>query len=187
MANPVFEMTGEENFGAYRFHYPGYSESMNIDSVRGIIDTWDNNFSTGVVHFRGISTSASLVVKTYFGWEGTTNAGGTLGQFAHTGLTDEPELLALAEKLQQDLTGVYEEDDNIAATVALIAGNALSNLMKGQATSSVIKDVANSALGVVKEDPSIIGTAIKGIGTIGARLVNSIKDRRARRRARKGQ
>lgn len=184
MANPVFEMTGEENFGAFRFHYPSYDLVNNADSLRGIIDTWENNFTTAVCHFQGISTSASLVVKTYMGWEGTTNAGGTLGQFAHTGLDDEPELLHLAEKLQEDLTGVYEENDNMAATVALIAGNALSNLMKGEATTSVIKGVANSALGAVAENPSIIGSAIKGIGNIGARLVNSIKNRRRRRRLR---
>nr|2QQP_A Chain A, Large Capsid protein [Providence virus]2QQP_C Chain C, Large Capsid protein [Providence virus]2QQP_E Chain E, Large Capsid protein [Providence virus]2QQP_G Chain G, Large Capsid protein [Providence virus] len=112
MNNPVFEMTGEENFGGFQFHYPGYDPENNALGLRGIVDTFENNFSSAVVHFWGISQSATIVCKTYDGWEGTTNAGSTVGQFAHTGAEEEDEVVQLANRLQMELTGVYQADDN---------------------------------------------------------------------------
>lgn len=178
----AFEMTGETNFGNFRFHYPGYPELFNLDGDRGIIDTWENNFSTAVVHFRGISKAATIVTKTYDGWEGTTSTSSELGQFAHTGLEEEDEILQLARRLQNELTGVYQEQDNFAALVACLASKALSGIARGLVTNSTIKAAAESAVGAVTANPQIATDALGVVGTIGARLVSAIKQRRARKR-----
>ncbi len=182
MNNPVFEMTGEGNFGAFKFHYPSYDKELNADGPRGIVDTWENNFSTGVVHFRGISKSATIVTKTYDGWEGVTNTMGELGQFAHTGAAEEDELLQLASRLQNELTGVYQADDNFAAMVSLLASKAIGLLSRGMVTNSAIKNAAETALGFVKANPEAVTETLGAVGQIGARLVSAIKRRRANRR-----
>lgn len=187
MNNPVFEMTGEENFGGFQFHYPGYNSDDNALGLRGIVDTFENNFSSAVVHFWGISQSATIVCKTYDGWEGTTNAGSTVGQFAHTGAEEEDEVVQLANRLQMELTGVYQADDNFAGTVSAIASIGLGLLGKSSATPSVIKGIAQKAIGAVQANPGILEGTVKAIGSVGARLVGNIKARRARRRARRAK
>lgn len=186
MSNPVFEMTGEENYGFLEFHYPGY-EASDVFGPRGIRDTFEKNFTSAVVHFWGLSKSASIVAKTYDGWEGTTNSGTVVGQFAHSGATEEVEVVELANALQIELTGVYPADDNFAALVSTLASSALSGLLKSSATPAVVKTLAHKALGVVTENPSVVENTVSAIGTIGARIVKSIKARRARRRARLGR
>lgn len=187
MNNPVFEMTGEENFGFFQFHYPSYAAD-DVFGQRGIQDTFENNFSSAVVHFWGISKSASIVAKTYDGWEGTTSTSSTVGQFAHTGAQEETEIIQLAGDLQAELTGVYPADDNFAALVSTLAGKALGAVMKSSATPSIIKSVAQQAVGIVQANPEAVETAVStGInvaGGIATRLVQAIKARRARRRAR---
>nr|AMQ67164.1 capsid protein precursor [Providence virus] len=187
MNNPVFEMTGEENFGGFQFHYPGYNPDNNALGLRGIIDTFENNFSCAVVHFWGISQSATIICKTYDGWEGTTNAGSTVGQFAHTGAEEEDEVVQLANRLQMELTGVYQADDNFAGTVSALASIGLGLLGKSSATPSVIKGIAQQAIGAVQANPGVLEGTVKAIGSVGARLVGSIKARRARRRARRAK
>lgn len=184
MNNPVFEMTGEENFGNIKFHYPGYPPVLNADGNRGIVDTWENNFSTAVVLFRGISKSATIVTKTYDGWEGTTSTAGELGQFAHTGAEEECEIMDLAGRLQTELTGVYQADDNFAALVSALASQAISSLARGVVTNSTIKKAAETAVGVVTNNPEIATDALGLVGTIGSRLAGAIKRRRERRRTR---
>lgn len=183
MSNPVFEMTGEEAYGFFEFHYPGY-DADDVTGARGIRDTFERNFTSAVVHFWGISKSASIVAKTYDGWEGTTNSGTVVGQFAHTGAAEEAEVVELANVLQTELTGVYPADDNFAALVASLASTALGGLLKSTATPSVVKTLAHKALGVVSENPAAVENTVKAIGNVGSRLVRAIKDRRARRRAR---
>lgn len=187
MNNPVFEMTGEENFGAFKFHYPTYDRELNADGPRGIVDTWENNFSTAVVHFRGLSKAATIVSKTYDGWEGVTNTVGELGQFAHTGAGEEDELLQLASRLQNELTGVYQADDNFAAIVSLLASKAISFLARGMVTNSAIKNAAETAIGFVKANPEVVTESLGAVGQIGARLVSAIKRRRANMRSRRSR
>nr|WOK58423.1 MAG: coat protein [Wufeng shrew carmotetravirus 2] len=187
MNNPVFEMTGEENFGGFQFHYPGYDANSNAIGLRGIVDTFENNFSSAVVHFWGISQSATIVCKTYDGWEGTTNAGSTVGQFAHTGAEEEDEVVQLANRLQMELTGVYQADDNFAGTVSALASIGLGLLGKSSATPSVIKGIAQQAIGAVQARPGVLEGTVKAIGSVGSRLVGSIKARRARRRSRRAK
>lgn len=183
MNNPVFEMTGEENYGAFQFHYPEYNDNFNALGLRGIVDTFENNFSSAVVHFRGISQSATIVTKTYDGWEGTTNTTSVVGQFAHAGAQEEDEVVQLANRLQAELTGVYPADDNFAATVSALASWGLGKLMTSQATPAVIKGIAQQAVGAVQTNPGLIENTVTAIGSVGKKLVQSIKNRRARRRA----
>lgn len=189
MNNPVFEMTGEENFGCFQFHYPGYPATATALGRRGIIDTFENNFSSCVVHFWGISQSASIVAKTYDGWEGTSNAGSTIGQFAHTGADEECELLELAAHIQQKCTGVYEADSNFAAAMAKLGAKGLSMLLKSDATPATIKGIGNKLLGMYAADPEgTVDKAVqagKGVMGIGSRIVGAIKRRRAARKARR--
>lgn len=183
MSNPVFEMTGEENYGYFQFHYPNTDPPGTL-GARGIRDTFEKNFSSAVVHFRGLSKSTSLVVKTYDDWEGTTNTGTVVGQFAHAGATEETEVVQLANTLQSELTGVYAADDNFAALVSSLASVALGGLFKSEATPAIIKSLAHKALGVVRENPGLIEQSAQAIGSIGERLVKTIKTRRAARRKR---
>lgn len=184
MNNPVFEMTGEENFGFFKFSYPGYNSSNNAVGPRGIQDAFENNFSSAVVHFRGISKASTIVSKTYDGWEGTTNAASTVGQFAHAGAQEEVEVVDLANRIQAEMTGVYQADDNFAALVSMLASTALGGLLKSTATPSIIKSLAQKAVGAVTANPEVVSESVSAIGGIGARLMNSIKSRRAKRRLR---
>lgn len=186
MRNPVFELTRANQFGIVHFMTPGYAPEVQDSAPNGIRDSIDNNFSSAVAVFRSISTSASMQVIVFQGWEGVTARNTPFGQFGHVGLQKHSPVLDLADDLAVRLTGVYEEDDNTAAVVAAYAANALGNLMNSEATQSAIQAIGNNAsqaitngLGnVVSKLPSVLSK----IPSLFSRLSNRIRERRARKK-----
>lgn len=180
MRNPVFQLTPASSFGAVSFSNPGYERTRDLPDHTGIRDSFDQNLSTAVAHFRSLSHSCSIVTKTYQGWEGVTNVNTPFGQFAHAGLLKNEEILCLADDLATRLTGVYPATDNFAAAVSAFAANMLSSVLKSEATSSIIKSVGETAVGAAQSGLSKLPGLLMSVpGKIAAR----VRARRARRRA----
>lgn len=178
MRNPVFQLVSAAEFGWVKFKTN--TSGINFHEG-GIRDTIDKNFSSAVVSIRGISTSQTIVVKTYVGWEGITLANTPYGQFAHTGLLECEEILRASNQLATSLTGVYPANDNFAAIVSAFAAKALMGLMRGEASSSVITGIAQEAVtssaGAINAN---LPGLISGIVGVGKRLVSRIRGRRIR-------
>lgn len=178
MRNPVFELTRANQFGIVHFMTPGYAPEVQDSAPNGIRDSIDNNLSSAVAVFRSISTSASMQVIVYQGWEGVTARNTPFGQFGHVGLQKHPPILDMADDLAVRLTGVYEEEDNTAAVVAACAANALGNLMHSEATQSAIQAIGNGAVqavtnglgNVVSKLPSVLARIPSVFSRLGARL-----------------
>lgn len=182
MRNPVFELTPASSFGAVSFTNPGYDRRRDAAAYAGIRDSFDQNLSSSVALFRSISHACSLVVKVYQGWEGVTNVNTPFGQFAHSGLLKNSEILCLADDLATRLTGVYGANDNFAAAVSAFAANMLTSVLKSEATASVLKTVGETAVGAAQSGLSKIPGLIASVpGKIAAR----VRARRARRLARR--
>ena len=183
MRNPVFQLTSAKTFGSLTLDYPGYDANKNLKGPYGIRDSFDANFSTGVVVYRGISHACTLVNKVYQGWEGVTASHTPFGQFGHSGLPVNQAILDLADDLASvRLTGVYPATDNFAAMVAGLAGNLLSQALNSEVTQNAIAGLGQQATTAVQQGvgklPGMIGSLI---GRVGKRL----KERRERRRARR--
>lgn len=146
MRQPVFGLTSATTHGPIQFSCPGYNPARNYNDGSGIIDTIDNNLSTGVVHFRGISHANNVVCKLYQGWEGVTNTHTTLGQFGHAGLAKNEALLTLADALVTETTGIYPASYNFLGKIAKFASGMLGKLFNHQATEPMVKNLANSAV-----------------------------------------
>lgn len=180
MRNPVFQLTPASSFGAVSFTNPGFDRNLDIPSHSGIRDSFDVNMSTAVCHFRSLSKSCSIVTKTYQGWEGVTNVNTPFGQFAHSGLLRNDEILCLADDLATRLTGVYGATDNFAAVVSAFAANMLTSVLKSEATTSVIKELGNQATGLATQGLVRLPGLLASVpGKVAAR----IRARRDRRRA----
>ncbi|AAB23198.1 capsid protein [Nudaurelia capensis omega virus] len=180
MRNPVFQLTPASSFGAISFTNPGFDRNLDLPGFGGIRDSLDVNMSTAVCHFRSLSKSCSIVTKTYQGWEGVTNVNTPFGQFAHSGLLKNDEILCLADDLATRLTGVYGATDNFAAAVLAFAANMLTSVLKSEATTSVIKELGNQATGLANQGLARLPGLLASIpGKIAAR----VRARRDRRRA----
>lgn len=184
MRNPVFELTPASSFGAVSFNSPGYERSRDLPDYTGIRDSFDQNFSSAVAHFRSLSHACSVVTKTYQGWEGVTNVNTPFGQFAHSGLLKNEEILCLADDLATRLTGVYSARDNFAAAVSAYAANMLTSVLKSEATTSVIKSLGdtavNAAQGGLAKLPGLLAS-------IPGKIAERVRARRARRQARRAR
>lgn len=180
MRNPVFQLTPASSFGSVSFTNPGFDRTLDTPGNNGIRDSFDVNMSTAVCHFRSLSKSCSIVTKTYQGWEGVTNVNTPFGQFAHSGLLKNDEILCLADDLATRLTGVYGANDNFAAAVSAFAANMLTSVLKSEATTSVIKELGNQATGLATQGLSRLPGLLASVpGKIAAR----VRARRDRRRA----
>lgn len=144
MRNPVFQLTPAQSFGPIQFTTPG-ADPDPIGSGLGIRDTIDRNFSTASLCFRGISWANVPILKIYQGWEGITNVNTPFGQFGHSGLPKEEELLELADQINTETTGVYAANDNFAASVSGFAMGVLSNFLKSETSQSMIRSLAQKA------------------------------------------
>lgn len=183
MRNPVFQLTPASSFGGLSFTYPGYDMSNNAEGRIGIRDSVDANMSTAVVHIKGMSRSTSIVIKGYQGWEGVTATNTPFGQFAHSGLPKNDEILTLADDLAGvRLTGVYHANDNFAAAVASFGASMLSSVLKSEATNSIIQNLGQQATVAAQTGISKLpGLLLSLPGKIAGR----IRARRARRAARR--
>lgn len=182
MRNPVFSLTPAKNFGSFIADYPGYDSSNNVDGELGIRDSFDSNFSSAIVVFRGISHASTIVNKVYQGWEGVTASHTPFGQFGHSGLEKNDAILMLADDLASvRLTGVYPATDNFAASVSLLASKLLSSALNSQITQNAIAGLGSQATAAVQTGvaklPSMIGSLL---GRVGERL----RERRLRRKQR---
>lgn len=185
MRNPVFQLTPASSFGSVSFTNPGFDRALDTPGYGGIRDSLDVNMSTAVCHFRSLSRSCSIVTKTYQGWEGVTNVNTPFGQFAHSGLLKNDEILCLADDLATRLTGVYGATDNFAAAVSAFAANMLSSVLKSEATTSVIKELGNQATGLATQGLARLPGLLASVpGKIAAR-VRARRDRRRAARANK--
>lgn len=146
--NPVFELTNAREYGPILFSTPGYPMSDNHLDGSGILDTMDRNFSTISAAFKGIAYANNPVVKIYQGWEGLTNVDTPLGQFGHSGLAKNEELLQLIDCITTMTTGVYPARDNFLGAIAAFAAKALKSVFAHEATSSVIRSIGNAAVNV---------------------------------------
>lgn len=174
--NPVFMMASASDYGWVKFKTNTSGINHHLGGIR---DTIDKNFSSAVASFRGISQSQTLIVKTYVGWEGLTVQNTPYGQFAHTGALENHELIHVSNQLATSLTGVYPAVDNFAAAVATFAATALSQLMKGESSTSVLTGLAQNAVNSGANQlsgalPGLIG----GIVGVGKRLVARLRNRR---------
>jgi len=168
MRKPVFELTPASSFGPVQFTTPGYDVNRNSNDGSGILDTFDANFSTAVVAFRGISHAQVPLVKLYQGWEGVTNVNTPFGQFGHTGLPKNDCVLQLVDNINTLTTGVYPAMDNFLGIVAKLAAGLLKKLVTSQATSSVLGNLAQGAVN-------------KGLGLVADKLGQSkLQSRRTR-------
>lgn len=179
--NPVFQLVNSGAYGVVKFRSP---DGADFGDDTGVRDTVDANFSTAVASFRGISQAQTLVIKTFAGWEGVTTQNTPFGQFAHCGLLKNDEILNAADNLATSLTGVYPANDNFAAVVASFAASALSGLLKGQSSASVVQGLCESAVSAAQSSlPTVVPKILGGLGKVAGRIIGRIRARRARRRA----
>lgn len=143
---PVFQLTPANTFGPIQFSTPGYSAALNHNDGSGILDTIDENMSTASVCVRGIAHANVLVIKLYQGWEGLTNVNTPFGQFGHTGLPRNDEVLELVDNLNTRTTGVYPANDNFLGLISKFASQALSSLFTSEATAPMLGNLAKNAV-----------------------------------------
>jgi len=143
---PVFQLTPASSFGPVQFTTPGYDNKLNHRDGSGIVDTIDENMSTASVCIRGISHANVLVVKLYQGWEGLTNVNTPFGQFGHTGLPKNEEIMTLVDNLNVRTTGIYPAEDNFLGMIARLAAGALKKLFTSEATAPMLGNIAKSAV-----------------------------------------
>lgn len=185
MRDPVFRLTPAKNFGSLTLDYPGYDKSNTLAGPFGVRDSMDLNFSTGIVVFKGLSHSTTLVAKVYQGWEGVTASHTPFGQFGHSGLPKNEPVLALADDLSSvRLTGVYPAKDNFAATVATLAATLLSKVCSSEATQSMIAGLGSQATAAVQAG---VGKLPSMVGSLLGRVADRVRTRRAARRAARGR
>lgn len=180
MQQPVFAVTPADQFGSLQFSYTGYERNHALPGSLGIRDSYDSNFSTGIMHWHGYSQASTLVVECWMGWEGVPAENTPMGQFAAGGLPRNDELLELMDTIQDQVTGVYDTEDNSAALIASIAVDSLSKLFARDATPAVVKSLAPAAIDLVKQHGASVVSRIPG--ALG-RAYKAISARRARRRA----
>lgn len=146
LRNPVFRLTPASSYGPLQFTTPGYVSGRNHLDGSGILDSVDANMSTISVCVRGISHANVLVVKLYQGWEGLTNVNTPFGQFGHSGLPRNDEVLALVDNLNVRTTGIYPANDNFLGAIAKFAAGALKNLLASEATVPMLGNIAKRSV-----------------------------------------
>lgn len=187
MRSPVFNLTPADSFGGFSFKDSFYNDINNITAPLGIRDSFDSNLSTGVVVFRGMSVAATAVIKGYMGWEGVTSVNTPMGQFAHSGIEKNPEILDLADNLAgTKLTGIYPATDNFAGAIAAYGMEALSELLRSEATQSKVREVADNAQmkamnfvgSKVNRKGGLLSTLSRPLISMGGTILNRLLGRR---------
>jgi hypothetical protein len=141
LRNPVFKLTPAQSYGPIVFNAPAPSTYKRAYGT-GLLDTIDQNMSTGVVICKGIAWGNNPIIKLYQGWEGLTNVNTTFGQFGHAGLPKNEELITLTENLATMTTGFYPAKCNFAAALCKIGSAMLKKVLKAEATQGMMKNLA---------------------------------------------
>lgn len=149
-AAPVYEFANATSFAPINISTDGY-EVPEGNTSGGIRDTVDPNVGTVTMTFKGISSSAQIVTKHIFMYEGMPSKDSTIGQFAETGgELDETALLFVANFFGS-MNSVYAARDNFLGKLAGVVSGLLHKLCAQEATPAVLRNVANYAKDQAKE------------------------------------